>query len=135
MDAQIQVTKRAEFHELDLVLDQGFPASPVVVPDDGSAGFRLPHAWLDATTSLYDVLGDGLTLVITAGSGAPALEDAAHRRGAPLRVLDLRGRDLCDRYGHRLLLVRPDQYVAWAGDRPLRDPAGLLDRVLGIASH
>ncbi|HEY0813151.1 MAG TPA: FAD-dependent monooxygenase [Pseudonocardia sp.] len=133
---QIQATKKAEFHALNLVLGLGCAASPVVVPDDDTArfetaGFRLPHVWLDPATSLYDALGDGFTLVVTAGSGAPGLEAAA--RAVPLTVLDLRGRDLRDRYGHDLLLVRPDQYVAWAGDHPPADPAALLDRVRGAA--
>lgn len=123
---QIQATKKTEFHALDLVLDQTFPASAVVAP---GAGFRLPHAWLDPTTSIYDALGEEFTLVVTAGAGAPTLTAAA--QNVPLHVLDLRCRNLRDRYGHDLLLVRPDQYVGWTGDHPPEDPAALLDRIRG----
>jgi len=52
-------------------------------------------------------LGDEFTLAVTAGPGAPALEAAARNRAVALHVLDLRGRNLCDRLGHDLLLVRP----------------------------
>ena len=45
----------------------------------------------------------------------------------PLKRLDL---DLRHRYGTDLLVVRPDQYVAWAGDR-LEDPGRLLDQLRG----
>jgi hypothetical protein len=37
------------------------------------------------------------------------------------------GRD----YGARLVLVRPDQYVAWVGDAPPPDAHALLRRVVG----
>jgi hypothetical protein len=32
------------------------------------------------------------------------------------------------------MLVRPDQYVAWAGDREPDDADGLVDRVRGVTS-
>jgi 2-polyprenyl-6-methoxyphenol hydroxylase-like FAD-dependent oxidoreductase len=122
--ARIQETKHAEFHALDLVLDQSFPDSPVVAP---GTGHRLPHGWLDATTSIYDALGDGFALVVTAGPGVA---------GAPLPVLDLRGRGLRERYGHDLLLVRPDQHVAWAGSPvhgDVPDLTAVLDHARGLA--
>jgi 2-polyprenyl-6-methoxyphenol hydroxylase-like FAD-dependent oxidoreductase len=118
--ARIQETKYAEFHALDLVLDQGFPTSPVVVPGHG-AGYRLPHAWLPDGRSLYDALGADHTLVVAAGE----LPDV------PLDVLDLRG---TGRTGPALTLVRPDQHVAWAGEH-LPDLTTLLDRVHGRDSH
>lgn len=140
--AQIQASKTAEFHALDLVLDQGFPDSPVVVPAEPGArvraagqaagggaarpGFRLPHAWLSDGVSLYDALGAGCTLVVTAGA-LPDLDPGP----VPLRVLDLRDRHL--RLGHDLVLVRPDQHVAWAGEHLPGDPTALLDRVRGAA--
>jgi hypothetical protein len=53
----------------------------------------------------------------------------------PLRVLDLPGLDRygpgLDRYGPALTLVRPDQYVAWAGDRGPGDASALVDRIRG----
>ena len=36
-------------------------------------------------------------------------------------------------YESRLVLVRPDQYVVWAGDEPPGDALGLLHKVAGIA--
>jgi 2-polyprenyl-6-methoxyphenol hydroxylase-like FAD-dependent oxidoreductase len=123
---RIQATKYAEFQALDLVLDVDIEGSPVVA--DG-AGHRLRHAWL-GDRSLYDDLSDGLTLLVlseAARKPADRLEDAARVRGIPLRILDL---ELPDRYGTGLVLIRPDQYVAWAGDR-FDDAGGLLDRVRG----
>jgi hypothetical protein len=34
-------------------------------------------------------------------------------------------------YQARLILVRPDQYVVWAGDEAPPDPAAVLKRVTG----
>lgn len=126
---RIQATKHAEFHALDLVLDVSIEGSPLVDGGTDLAGRRLPHVWLDGR-SLYDELGEGFTLLVlaqTAGPRAALLERAARARGVPLKRLDLA---LRRRYGYDLVLVRPDQYVAWAGDH-VEDPAGLVDRVRG----
>jgi len=37
-------------------------------------------------------------------------------------------------YDGRLALSRPDQRVAWCGDRVPLDPADLIDRVRGAAN-
>ena len=34
-------------------------------------------------------------------------------------------------YGQRFILVRPDQYVAWAGNDPPADAAAVLRRAVG----
>ena len=116
--ALIQSTKRVEFHALDLVLDIAY-TSPVIA----AGGARLRHAWLGPGHSIYDELGDGLSLVLTeADHWAGALAGAARSRGVPLRVVDLTGRELHERYGARLVLVRPDQHVAWCGDHGPADP-------------
>jgi hypothetical protein len=53
---------------------------------------------------------------------------SASARGVPLTVLDLTGRAWP---GPALVLVRPDQYVAWTSDAAPGDPAALLDLVRG----
>jgi hypothetical protein len=37
-------------------------------------------------------------------------------------------------YGCRLVLSRPDQHVAWRGDRLPADPLALIDHIRGIAN-
>ena len=134
----IQATKDREFHSLGLVLGYQYDASPVIV-DDGTPPFpvgqdylptarpgaRLPHLWLPDGASLYDRLGNGLTLLQLRDDAevAPFIESAAARR-VPLTVLELRGQAYEVRYGASLLLLRPDQHVAWRGayvDRPLAE--------------
>jgi hypothetical protein len=133
---RIQETKTAEFHALDLVIDVGIGPSPVISgPAAGPTGRRLPHAYV-GTRSLYDLLGPDFTLLCltaaAARAAAPLLAAARHRR-VPLAVLDLTGHALGPRPGAGLLLVRPDQYVAWAGDR-VADAEGVLALVTGAGA-
>ncbi|MFI8003514.1 FAD-dependent monooxygenase [Streptomyces sp. NPDC086010] len=139
--ARIQETKRAEFHSLDLVLGVHITGSPVIPPAGAAGtaaarpGTRLPHTRVDGGGSLYDLLGDGLTLlVLRSGTSEGAIEEAARARGVPLTVVDLRRathRDCGPLLGSRLLLVRPDQTVAWAGDEAPEDALTLIDTVRG----
>jgi hypothetical protein len=71
-----------------------------------------------------------LVLDAPAGSWHPLVQ-AASKAGVPLDVLDLRPRDLRQHYGASLVLVRPDQHVAWCADAPPADPAAVIDRVRG----
>jgi aromatic ring hydroxylase-like protein len=132
---RIQQTKRPEFHSLDLVLGVTIADSPVIRQGAPTADFApgtlLPHAWLGAGRSLYDELGDGFTLLLRRpGADYRAIEGAARLRGVPLKVLELRDRDTG---GPALALIRPDQYVAWAGQHAPGDGLTLIDQVRGVA--
>lgn len=53
-------------------------------------GARLPHVWLPDGTSVYNLLGDGFTLLRLGLDATTApFSEAASRLGVPLRVLDL----------------------------------------------
>jgi 2-polyprenyl-6-methoxyphenol hydroxylase-like FAD-dependent oxidoreductase len=101
--------------------------TPSTVP-----GCRTPHVWLDDGRSLYDALGPDYTLLrFDPSLATAALEDAAARRGVPLRVLDVVSAEAAAVYRHRLVLSRPDQHVAWRGDQLPADPLALVDRIRG----
>ncbi|MDL4813278.1 FAD-dependent monooxygenase [Actinomadura opuntiae] len=138
--ARIQDTKKAEFHSLDLVLDIRITASPVIsygrstADGVGSPGARLPHRFLEDGGSLYDLLGNDLTLLVLGGAaGERAIEDAAAALGVPLKTVRLPEVSGEGRARPRLLLARPDQIVAWAGDEVPDDAAALIDMVRGGA--
>jgi FAD binding domain len=127
---RIQHAKRPEFHSLELVLGIRIEDSSVIAREP-DAGALLPHAWLGPGRSLYDELGAGFTLLVRRpGTGTGTIEKAARTRGVPLRVLDVPDQEPGHR-GPALALVRPDQYVAWAGDREPGDSLALIDRVRG----
>jgi 2-polyprenyl-6-methoxyphenol hydroxylase-like FAD-dependent oxidoreductase len=119
-------------------------------------GTLLPHAWLGPGRSLYDELGDGFTLLVRRrGAAYGRLEEAARARGVPLQIMDQAGTgageagpdhaapdapalgtpagDTSAQGVPALVLVRPDQYVAWASEREPADARALIDRVTGWA--
>jgi hypothetical protein len=95
-------------------------------------GCRTPHLWLADGRSLYDALGPEFTLIRT-DPGVPVsrLVGAASERGVPLTVLDLDAPDARPLYAENLVLVRPDQHVAWRGDQEPPSPVKLIDTVRG----
>jgi 2-polyprenyl-6-methoxyphenol hydroxylase-like FAD-dependent oxidoreductase len=123
-----------------------YAGSPIIAYDDSSPppytmrdftpstvpGCRTPHLWLADGRSLYDALGPEFTLIRT-DPGVPVsrLVGAASERGVPLTVLDLDAPDARSLYAENLVLVRPDQHVAWRGDHEPPSPVKLIDTVRG----
>jgi 2-polyprenyl-6-methoxyphenol hydroxylase-like FAD-dependent oxidoreductase len=104
--------------------------TPSTVP-----GCRVPHLWLRDGRSLYDALGPGFTLLRRDRSiQVDALVAAAAHRGVPLAVLDLNADGAAALYPRNLVLARPDQHVAWRGDRVPADPQALIDLIRGATS-
>ena len=60
-----------------------------------------------------------------------ALTDVARRRGVPLEVIDVRDEHARRLYERDLVLIRPDQHVAWRGNTAPGAPERLIDIVCG----
>jgi aromatic ring hydroxylase-like protein len=94
----------------------------------------VPHVWLEGRRSLYDAMGPDYTLLrLDPTAHVAGIAAAAAQRGLPLAVLDVRSREAPELYRHKLVLVRPDQHVAWRGDAEPADSLGLADLVRGAA--
>ena len=96
-------------------------------------GGRAPHAWLRDGRSLYDTLGFEFSL-LRLGPHAPNvanLAKAAQALGIPLTIVDRPEAEFRDLYEADLALIRPDQIVAWRGNRLPDDPAALLAQLTG----
>ncbi len=136
-----------EWNTVGLVLDQRYDTSSVIV-DDGSAaplwdvasfvpsarpGHRAPHVWSADGVSLYDRFGHGFTLMSLESdeSQSRIIADAAAQRGVPIDVLALDSSELLELYEAPLVLVRPDQHVAWRGEVAPENPLGMIDVVRG----
>ena len=93
----------------------------------------MPSVVLPDGTPIYDRLGLWFTLVCAGTEPSAALVAAAARRGVPLDVLRIEQPDLVAVYGRRLLLVRPDQHIAWRGAAcdDARDADAIIARCLG----
>lgn len=123
-----------------------YEGSPVVLgPPGARPGIHGTHAFaarpghhlaprrLSDGSSTFERLGPGFTLLAfgpQAGRVRP-LEDAASSLGVPLQVTRDTYEGERTAYEAPLVLVRPDQYVAWAGERLPDDPAGALRAVTG----
>lgn len=100
--------------------------TPSTVP-----GARAPHVWLRDGRSLYDAFGQGYALLRRDPDiDVTPLTTAAARRGMPLAVIDLDADATRDSYAEPLILVRPDQHIAWRGSA-LNDAEALIARVTG----
>lgn len=83
--------------------------------------------------TLFDRLGPGFTLIALGEADADisGFEAAATAAGIPLSVVrDDRSGERVD-YGAGLILVRPDAYVAWAGEPGEGDAAAILATATG----
>jgi len=98
-------------------------------------GARLPSIFTADGRAVLDLLDSrGFTLLVTRAvpeEGLEAFSQAAGSIGLPLRIVVLAEPALADLYAAPLLLVRPDQHVAWRGAALPEDPTALFDLVRG----
>jgi 2-polyprenyl-6-methoxyphenol hydroxylase-like FAD-dependent oxidoreductase len=138
---------REEFNIPGITFGARYDGSPIVAEDGKTPppdkmndyvpsavpGGRAPHVWLRDGRSLYDTLGFEFSL-LRLGSHAPDtanLAKAAQARGLPLTVVDRPEAEIRDLYEADLALIRPDQIVAWRGNRVPDDPAAMLMQLTG----
>jgi 2-polyprenyl-6-methoxyphenol hydroxylase-like FAD-dependent oxidoreductase len=150
---QVYAITHREWNTFGIVLDQRYDRSPVVVPDgspepgwdavgyvpDSRPGHRAPHVPLPDGRALYDLLGLDFTLLDLGsddagdrgGEDAELITKAAALAGVPVDVVRPCAPAVRAAYGHRLVLVRPDQHVAWRGSAAPRDLRAVLDTIRG----
>ena len=96
------------------------------------AGHHLAPQPLSSGKNVFEELGDGFTLIdLTEGTAGAAFERAAAGLGIPLKVIRDTASDGRETYEARLILVRPDQFVAYAGNNDGADASEILMRVVG----
>ncbi len=95
-------------------------------------GHHLAPAALPAGGNVYERLGAGFTLLAFGAEPAAvrAFRAAAEQAGIPLAVVQAPREGECARYEAAMVLVRPDQFVAWVGEGGA-DAAEVLARVCG----
>lgn len=115
-------------------------------PPDGTSDALGPHAFearaghhlapqpLSSGRNVFEELDDGFTLLALDRSDAEAnsFREAATRLGIPLAVIQDSRTGGRERYEASLVLIRPDQFVAWAGNEPLCAEA-IIKRAVGAS--
>ena len=96
-------------------------------------GCRAPHLWLGDRRSLYDALGPDYTLIrIDPSVNVSGVVETGARCGVPLAILDVDAPEARELYVCNLVLVRPDQHVAWRGNKEPPDPLDLINLLRGV---
>ncbi len=139
-----------QFASIGVQLGARYDGSPLIISDEAPPsdswtkytptsipGGRAPHIWLDdehvSGKSLYDRFHTGFTL-LRLGPYAPttfAISAAAARQKIPLKVIHIADLDARELYGCDLVLIRPDQHIAWRGNQEAADCDRLLGRLVG----
>jgi hypothetical protein len=99
------------------------------------AGHHLPPQLLSASRQLSAELGTNFSL-LAFGAGREAItafQASAAALSIPLVVIEDSFDGGREQYASRLILVRPDQYIVWAGDYQPADVDALFKKVAGQA--
>ncbi len=146
---EICASRAKQFDALGIIFGYQYENSPIVV-DDGTEvilstvshyaptarpGARAPHAWLEDGSSLFDHFGREFTLLDLGSDSADvdSLVHSAEELKIPLTVLRVHSETLQELYGSDLILIRPDQHVAWRrmDAKEQLDPQAILSTVVG----
>ena len=124
-----------------------YEGSPVVVgacgPTPGVRGRHSPRARpghhltpqpLSSGRNVYEELGGDFTLLAFGAEerAVHPFQTAADALRVPLQVVRDTYQAGRRSYECRLILIRPDQYVAWAGDRPPPEPEEVMRTAAGL---
>ena len=129
--AYLEAHGRKEFNIPGITFGARYDGSPAILSDGATPpedfvneyrpsavpGGRPPHYWLAPGKSLYDVFGFEWTL-LRLGSNPPDAEgfiSEAARTGIDLAVVNIADEAVAALYERPLVLIRPDQIVAWRG--------------------
>jgi len=138
------------WHRWGIHLGAIYENSPITMPDGTPRpaddtydytpttrpGSRAPHLWLRSGVSILDLFGRNYVLLRFGGDAPDAtpLREAALSRSVPLDIHMIDNAEAARLYERKLVLVRPDGYVAWRGDAIPAQPLTLIDRIRGASA-
>jgi len=132
------VTFGGRYHDSSIIVHDGVvlpPDEPNVYVPSASPGGRPPHAWMEDGRSLFDLFHSEWTL-LALGPIETCIDEftaAAKAMTMDLRVLRLPQAAMLELYEAPLVLIRPDQIVAWRGHTDI-GAESVLFQVMGWAS-
>jgi hypothetical protein len=99
------------------------------------AGHHLPPQLLSSGRNVFEELGPSFTLLAFDGDdrGVADFADAAKRLGVPLKIVRDAYAEGRTAYEAKLILVRPDRYIAWTGETAPADAGAVIAKAVGRA--
>jgi hypothetical protein len=141
---------RLEFNIPGVTFGGRYDGSPLIVGDGSTAppdaantyqptacpGGRPPHVWLDDGRSLFDLFHSEWTLLVLGQASVDTAQfaGAAADLGLDLKVVQVSQAAVRQAYEAPLVLIRPDQIVAWRGDTDAKARA-VLRQVVGFVQE
>ncbi|AMN44551.1 FAD-dependent monooxygenase [Rhodoplanes sp. Z2-YC6860] len=142
---------RPEFASLGVQLGARYDSSSITVSDgtpppaddlfdyrpSGVPGGRAPHVWIgerhEAGDSLFDRFGTGFTVLRLGRKPAKAdgLLAAFAKKNVPVKTIDVDGAVARDLYERDIVVVRPDQHIAWRGNADPADAEAVVAQMIG----
>jgi 2-polyprenyl-6-methoxyphenol hydroxylase-like FAD-dependent oxidoreductase len=97
------------------------------------AGHHLAPRQLTLGRNVFEKLGSGFTLIDLGApeSASAEIVHAAEASSVPLKVIKDDNAESRDFYKATLILVRPDQFIAWTSDGSVTDAADIIRRAVG----
>ena len=129
--AYLEAHARAEFNIPGITFGYRYDGSPIIVCEDANPlpdlaneytptaapGGRAPHAWLKEGSSLYDEFGFEFTLMcLRHDYDTSEIRGIISKKEAPIKFIEIYDDNLRSLYEADLVLIRPDQIVAWRGN-------------------
>lgn len=98
------------------------------------AGHHLAPQTLSNGRNIFEELGSGFTLIALDADNddVSALKDAADSLDIPFKIIKDTFEGGREKYECRMILLRPDQFVAWTGDHLQQDAASILRKACGL---
>jgi hypothetical protein len=143
---QLNDHARLEFNIPGVTFGGRYDGSPIIAKEDVARppdepncyiptaipGGRPPHKWLEDGRSLFDLFHSEWTLLVLGEQDVPHadFESAAHDLSMDMKVVRLASTDLKELYEAALVLIRPDQIVAWRGSNA-NDAHAILAKLTG----
>ena len=96
-------------------------------------GHHLTPQPLSSGKNIYEELGDGFSLLALDAPNVVVnpFAQSAQALGIPLKIIRDTQADGREAYEASLILIRPDQFIAWCGDYPVGDVRAMMRGVVG----
>jgi 4-hydroxyisophthalate hydroxylase len=138
--------RKAGISDRLMTYEPNYEGSPVIAGPPGGkttahgehsyasrAGHHLAPQMLSSGKNVFEELGQGFALLAFGASDADPgrFAEAARALNVPLKVIRDTQAGGREAYEQKLTLVRPDQYIVWAGNSAPADAKALLGKAAG----